>query len=269
MKLDGKVALVTGSSRGIGRAIALAFAREGADIIINYSKNDSKAKEVVDSARSLGVRALMVKADVSNPAQVEEMERIVRSEFGRLDVLVNSAGITARRPLEDVPHDEWRRVIEVNLNGTFYVMRTFFRLMAESGGGSIINIASIAGILPMVGSGAYSPSKAGVIMLTKQAAAEWAKYGIRVNAICPGPIETDMLREEFTEEQLEIRKRLIPLGRLGSTDDIVKIAIFLASDDSSYITGEAFGVDGGMSVSYYLLTEKFLRMGRAAQELPE
>ncbi|MEM0036062.1 MAG: 3-oxoacyl-ACP reductase family protein [Candidatus Korarchaeum sp.] len=268
MRLDGKVALVTGASRGIGRAIALAFAREGANLIVNYSRNDSKAKEVVNSANSLGVRALMVKADVSNPLQIEGMERVVREEFGRLDLLVNSAGVTVRRPLEEVPYDEWVRVIDVNLNGTFYVMRAFFKLMVESGGGSIINIASVAGILPMVGSGAYSPSKAGVIMLTKQAAAEWARYGIRVNAICPGPVETDMLREEFTEEQLEIRKKLIPLGRLGNTDDVVKLALFLASDDSSYITGEAFCVDGGMAVSYYSLVERFLRMGRPPHEIP-
>ncbi|RDD53481.1 MAG: 3-oxoacyl-ACP reductase FabG [Candidatus Korarchaeota archaeon NZ13-K] len=262
MRLDGKVALITGASRGIGRAIALAFAREGANIIVNYSRDDSKAREVVDSANSLGVRAIMVRADVSNPMQVEEMERVVRREFGRLDILVNSAGITVRRPLEETSYDEWRKVVDVNLNGTFYVMRAFFRLMAESGGGSIINIASVAGVLPMVGSGAYSPSKSGVIMLTKQAAAEWARHGIRVNAICPGPVETDMLREEFTEEQLEIRRRLIPLGRLGNTEDVVKLALFLASDDSSYITGEAFGVDGGMAVSYYLLLEKLLEIGR-------
>lgn len=262
MKLDGKVALITGGSRGIGRAIALAFAKEGANLVVNYSREDLKAKEVVESATSLGVRAIAVKADVSNPAQVEEMERRVRSEFGRLDILVNSAGITIRRPLEEVTYDDWRKVMGVNLDGTFYVMRTFFKLMAESGGGSIINIASVAGFLPMVGSGAYSPSKAGVIMLTKLAAAEWAKHGIRVNAICPGPIETDMLREEFTEEELEVRKKLIPLGRLGKTDDVVKLALFLASDDSSYVTGEAFGVDGGMAISYYLLMEKFLKLGR-------
>lgn len=267
MKLDGKVALVTGASRGIGRAIALAFAREGANLIVNYSKNDSKAREVVESANALGVRALMVRADVSNPMQVEGMEGIVREEFGRLDVLVNSAGVTLRRPLEEVPYEEWGRVVGVNLNGTFYVMRAFFKLMRESGGGSIVNIASVAGILPMVGSGAYSPSKAGVIMLTKQAAAEWAKYGIRVNAICPGPVETDMLREEFTEEQLEIRKKLIPLGRLGSTEDVVKLSLFLASEDSSYITGECFCVDGGMAVSYYSLMEKLLGMGRVIRDL--
>ena len=262
MKLDGKVALITGASRGIGRAIALTFAREGANIAVNYSREDSKAREVVESASSLGVRAIVVKADVSNPKQVEEMERIVREEFGRLDILVNSAGVTLRRSLGEVTYDEWKRVIDVNLNGTFYVMRTFFRLMAESGGGSIINIASVAGLLPMVGSGAYSPSKAGVIMLTKLAAAEWAKYGIRVNAICPGPVETDMLREEFTEEELEVRKKLIPLGRLGKTEDVAKLALFLASDDSSYVTGETFCVDGGMAVSFYLLTEKLLKLGK-------
>ncbi|MGC9104798.1 MAG: SDR family NAD(P)-dependent oxidoreductase [Candidatus Methanodesulfokora sp.] len=259
MKLQGKVALITGASRGIGRAIALAFAKEGANIIVNYQKNDSKAKEVIESANSFGVKAIMIKADVSNPVQVEEMERVVRREFGRLDIMVNSAGIMMRHPLEEVPIDEWRRVMDVNLNGTFYVMRTFFKLMVESGGGSIINVASVSGFLPTVRSGAYSPSKAGVIMLTKLAAVEWGKYGIRVNAICPGPVETDLLREEFTEEELKIRRNLIPLGRLGKAEDIAKLALFLASDDSSYITGAAFVVDGGMTPSYYLLTEKFLR----------
>ncbi|RSN67491.1 3-oxoacyl-ACP reductase FabG [Candidatus Korarchaeum cryptofilum] len=268
MRFDGKVALVTGASRGIGRAIALALAREGANVIVNYSRDDAKAREVVDSAKSLGSRAIMVRADVSNPMQIEEMERVVREEFGRLDILVNSAGITLRRPLEEVPYEEWRRVMEVNLNGAFYVMRAFFKLMADSGGGSIINIASVAGYIPMVGSGAYSPSKAGLIMLTELAAAEWAEYGIRVNAVCPGPIETDMLREEFTEEQLEIRKRLIPLGRLGRTDDVVKLVLFLASEDSSYITGESFIVDGGMAVSYYLLMEKLFKVGKKILEQP-
>jgi 3-oxoacyl-[acyl-carrier protein] reductase len=259
MRFEGKVALVTGASRGIGRAIALALAKEGADIIVNYSRDDDKAREVVDLAIPFGIKAIMVKADVSNPSQVEEMERIVRKEFGRIDVIINSAGITFRHPLEEVPYEEWRRIIEVNLNGAFYVMRAFFKLMVDSGGGSIVNIASVAGHIPMVGSGAYSPSKAGLIMLTKLAALEWAKYGIRVNAVCPGSVETDMLREEFTEEQIKIKKKLIPLGRLGRTEDIAKLVLFLASEESSYITGESFIIDGGMTISYYLVESRLMR----------
>lgn len=256
--LSGKVALVTGSSRGIGRAIATAFAEEGADVVVNYLRRDDLAQEVVREIESLGVRSFAVKADVSDPLQVEKMAAEVERRFGRLDVLVNNAGMLLKSPLEEVSVEDWNKVVAVNLNGVFYTMRAFAGLMIRNRGGSIINVASVAGYVPLILGGAYSASKAGVIMLTKQAAVEWGRYGIRVNAICPGPVETEMLRSEYTEEQLKIRKEIMPIRRLGRPEDVAKLAVFLASDESRYVTGEAYGIDGGMAVSTYWLINQLV-----------
>ncbi len=259
MRLEGKVAVITGASRGIGRAIALEFAREGADMVVNYRTRAEEAEKVVEEIRRMGRRAVAVRADVSNPDQVEEMASTAFEEFGKVDVLVNNAGIIAKAPLEELTPDEWDRVISVNLNGVFYTMRSFGTRMIRQGGGSIVNIASVAGHTPLEGGGAYSASKAGVIMLTRQAALEWGPKGIRVNAICPGPILTDMLRSEYTEEELRRRERLTPVGRLGVPEDVAKLAAFLASDDASYITGAVYDVDGGLSGSTYRLLHELLR----------
>ncbi len=257
--LEGKVAVITGASRGIGRVIAMEFAKEGADVVVNYRTRSVEAEEVVERIRKMGRRAVAVRADVSDPSQVEEMASAAFEEFGRVDVLVNNAGIISRAPLEEVSPEEWDRVISVNLNGVFYAMRSFGIRMIRQGGGSIINVASVAGHTPLEGGGAYSASKAGVIILTRQVAVEWGPKGIRVNAICPGPVLTDMLRSEYTEEELRKRERLTPAGRLGRPEDVARLAVFLASDDSSYITGAVYDVDGGLSASTYRLLHELLR----------
>ncbi len=259
MKLEGKVAVVTGASRGIGRAIALEFAKEGANIVVNYRTRSEEAEEVVRRIEEIGRKALAVRADVSDPEQVEEMASLAFEEFGRVDVLVNNAGIIIKAPLEELAPEDWDRVISVNLNGVFYAMRSFGVRMMRQGGGSIINVASVAGHTPLEGGGAYSASKAGVIILTRQAAVEWGPKGIRVNAICPGPVLTDMLRSEYTEEELRRRERLTPAGRLGRPEDVAKLAVFLASDEASYITGAVYDVDGGLSASTYRLLHELLR----------
>ncbi len=259
-RLSGKVAVITGASRGIGRAIALAFAEEGADVVVNYLRSEEEARKTIEKVEEYGARGLAVRADVSDPYQVEKMASKVVKKFGKVNVLVNNAGVISKGPLEEISIEDWVRVISINLNGVFYTMRAFAKLMMANGGGSIVNVASVAGYVPLVSAGAYSASKAGVIMLTKQAAAEWGKYGIRVNAICPGPIETDMLLSEYTEEQLRARKKLMPVGRLGKPEDVARLAVFLASDESRYVTGEAYGIDGGFSVSTYWLIDHILRV---------
>lgn len=259
MRLSGKVAVVTGASRGIGRAIALELAKEGADVVVNYRSGSREAEEVVEKIRGMGRKAKAVRADVSDPDQVEEMASIAFKEFGGVGILVNNAGMIRKAPLEEITPEEWDKVISVNLNGVFYAMRSFGTRMIKQGGGSIVNIASVAGHVPLDGGGAYSASKAGVIILTRQAAVEWGPKGVRVNAICPGPIVTDMLRSEYTEEELRRRERLTPVGRLGRPEDVAKLAAFLASDDASYITGAVYDLDGGLSSSTYRLLHELLR----------
>ncbi len=181
--------------------------------------------------------------------------------MGKVDVLVNNAGIIHKSPLEELELEDWNKVISVNLNGVFYTMRSFGVRMIHQGGGSIINIASVAGHVPLEGGGAYSASKAGVIMLTRQAAVEWGPKGVRVNAICPGPILTDMLRSEYSEEELKFRERVTPVGRLGDPKDVARLAVFLASDEASYVNGAIYDLDGGLAASTYSLLHELLRKG--------
>ncbi len=260
MRLSDKVAVVTGASRGIGRAIAIEFAREGADIVVNYNASREKAENVVRAIKNMNRRAISIKADVSDPDQVREMVKIVISNFRRVDILVNNAGIIIKSPLEYISPEDWIKVISVNLNGVFLTMRFFGEHMISRGEGVIINIASVAGHLPLVGGGAYSASKAGVIMLTRQAAAEWGPRGIRVNAICPGPILTNMLKSEYSEEELKIREKVTPTMRMGTPEDVAKLAVFLASDDAKNITGGVYDTDSGLSVSTYWLLHELLNV---------
>lgn len=258
MRLSDKVAVITGGNRGIGRAIALGFAREGAHIVVNYLRGRDEAHEVADMVRDIGRKALLVKADISNYIEVDNMAEKVFLEFGKVDILVNNAGILIKNSLIDTSPEKWDKVVSVNLNGVFYSMKIFGAKMVSNGGGSIINISSVAGYIPLINAGAYSATKAAVIMLTRQAAVEWGSRGVRVNAICPGPILTDMLLSEYTSKELQIRRRLTPLMKLGKPEDIADLAVFLASDDSGYVTGEAYGIDGGLSNSTYFLLHKLL-----------
>jgi NAD(P)-dependent dehydrogenase (short-subunit alcohol dehydrogenase family) len=245
MKLDGKVAIVTGAGRGIGKEICLTFSREGATVIA--VDIDPKGKEeVIGKINSWGRRGLFIKADVGNSSEVIEMARHVMEDFGRIDILVNNAGIVFSSPLLELSEEIWDRVFATNLKGQFLCCREVGKFMIRQEQGNIINVASMAGHSPYSSGGAYSASKAGVIMFTKQLAIEWAKYGIRVNAISPGLIRTPMNERVYEDKVLcEKRIKLVPLRRIGTPEDISRVALFLATEDSSYMTGQVLIVDGG------------------------
>jgi len=254
VKLKGKVTIVTGSSRGIGKAISLEFARQGADVVVNAHRDIKAMFETVEEIRSLGHESIPIVADVSNSKDVKKLVNETVKEFGKIDVLVNNAGIMRPAPIEELSEDDWDNVMNVNLKGAFLCSKYVGKQMIKQKKGVILNIASIAGLVPEVFAGAYSPSKAALISLTHLLALEWAKYNIRVNAICPGPVETAMTNAEWPGKKREARIKAIPLKRFGKPEEVAKAAVFLASEDSSYVTGHALVIDGGSSKSmYYLL----------------
>jgi len=255
MKLEGKVAIITGSSQGIGSGIALKFAEEGADIVVNYRQKNNMAEAVAEKIRRLGCRALTIKADVSQKSDVERMVQTALDKFGKIDILVNNAGIFIGGKIADLKEEIWDRVMDVNLKGVFLCCQAVGSYMiANKVKGSIINIASISGKLPELDGNAYSPSKAGVISFSALLAVEWARCGIRVNSLSPGPVMTPLQQEIYsTPALLEARNRGIPMKRHGQPEEIGKAAVFLASDDSSFVTGENLSVDGGSLVSMYHL----------------
>jgi 3-oxoacyl-[acyl-carrier protein] reductase len=243
--LNNKSVLITGASRGIGRAIALYFAKNGAKVAVNYSGSEAKANEVVEEIKANGGTAFSIKADISSSEDVTNMVKSVIDEFGSLDVLVNNAGITRDNLLMRMKEEDWDAVINTNLKGVFLTTKAVTRQMMKQRNGRIINIASIVGVSGNAGQANYVAAKAGVIGLTKTTAKELSSRGITVNAIAPGFIETDMtgkLEEGIKEDML----RNIPLARFGQPDDIAAAAAFLAGDSSSYITGQTLHVDGGM-----------------------
>lgn len=243
--LEGKAALVTGASRGIGRAIAISLAEAGADVAVNYSGSEQAAEEVVRHIESLGRRAFKVKADVASSAQVEEMVKQVLDQFGKLDILVNNAGITRDNLIMRMKEEEFDQVMNTNLKGVFNCVKAVTRPMMKQRSGKIINISSVVGVLGNAGQANYVAAKAGVIGLTKSAARELASRNIAVNAVAPGFIETDMT-DKLTPEQREQMLHQIPAARLGKPEDIARVVRFLASDDSAYMTGQTIHVDGGM-----------------------
>jgi 3-oxoacyl-[acyl-carrier protein] reductase len=245
MNLEGKAALVTGASRGIGREIALELARQGANVAVNFSGSEAKANEVVDEIKGLGREAFAVKCDVSNSGEVAEMVKGTIDRFGKLDILVNNAGITRDNLLMRMKEEEWDDVININLKGVFLCTKAVTRQMMKQRVGRIINIASIVGVSGNPGQANYVAAKAGVIGLTKTTAKELASRNITVNAIAPGFITTDMTEKLPEDVKIEMLK-LIPLARLGEPKDIAKITAFLASDDSAYMTGQTLHIDGGM-----------------------
>jgi 3-oxoacyl-[acyl-carrier protein] reductase len=245
MNLEGKAALVTGASRGIGREIALELSRQGANVAVNFSGSEAKANEVVDEIKALGREAFAVKCDVSNSGEVAEMVKGTIDRFGKLDILVNNAGITRDNLLMRMKEEEWDDVININLKGVFLCTKAVTRQMMKQRVGRIINIASIVGVSGNPGQANYVAAKAGVIGLTKTTAKELASRNITVNAIAPGFITTDMT-EKLPEDVKTEMLKLIPLARLGEPKDIAKITAFLASDDSAYMTGQTLHIDGGM-----------------------
>ncbi|ERM19447.1 3-oxoacyl-[acyl-carrier-protein] reductase [Brevibacillus laterosporus] len=245
LMLEGKVALITGASRGIGRAIALKYAEAGANIIVNYSGNEAKAQETVAEIEKLGREAIMIRANVGNTEEAENMVKEALERFGKIDILVNNAGITRDNLLMRMKESEWDEVINVNLKGVFNMTKALTRPMMKQRSGSIINITSVVGVLGNAGQANYVAAKAGVIGLTKTTARELASRNIKVNAIAPGFVDTDMT-DVLPEDVKSGILAQIPFNRLGSADEISSVALFLASDASSYMTGQTLHVDGGM-----------------------
>lgn len=245
MSLNNKVALITGGSRGIGRAIALELAKNGVNIAISYINNEDKAKEAIDEINSYGVKAIAIKANVSVESEVQQMIKQVEEELETIDILVNNAGITRDNLLIRMKEEDWDEVMDTNLKGTFLCTKAVSRAMMKKRYGKIINISSVVGIMGNAGQGNYSASKAGVIGFTKSMAKELASRGIRVNAIAPGFIQTDMT-DVLTDEVKETIQKSIPLNILGKAQDIANLVVFLASENSDYITGQIINVDGGM-----------------------
>lgn len=243
--LQGKNALVTGSSRGIGRAIALKLGKLGANVAINYAGNEAKAQEVVDELEALGVKAIKIQADVSQEKEVKRMVKETIDAFGSLEILVNNAGITRDNLLMRMKEADFQEVIDTNLKGAFLCTKAVSRQMMRQRYGRIINVASIVGVSGNPGQANYVAAKAGVIGLTKSNAQELASRNILVNAVAPGFISTDMT-EELTDEQKEAIFERIPLKKLGEPEDVANVVAFLASDEAKYITGQTIHVDGGM-----------------------
>ncbi|WP_195573073.1 3-oxoacyl-[acyl-carrier-protein] reductase [Paenibacillus sp. 1001270B_150601_E10] len=243
--VEGKVALVTGASRGIGRAIALALASAGADVVVNYAGSEAAAKETAQAIEAMGRRAITVQANVGKSDEAEQLVKTALEQFGRIDILVNNAGITRDNLIMRMKEEEFDQVIETNLKGVFNCLKSVTRPMMKQRSGRIINISSVVGVMGNPGQSNYVAAKAGVIGLTKASARELASRGITVNCVAPGFIETEMTDVLPEETRAELMKS-IPLARLGSPEDVAKAVLFLASDDANYMTGQTLHVDGGM-----------------------
>lgn len=243
-ELTDKVAVVTGGSRGIGRATALALAAAGAHVVVNYARSSTAADEVVAAIADAGGSAIAVQADVSDAAQAESLIKAATDKWGRVDVLVNNAGITRDTLLLRMKPEDWQAVIDLNLSGVFYCTRAVSKLMLKQRSGRIINIASVAGLMGNPGQANYSAAKAGVIGFTKTVAKEMATRGVTVNAVAPGFIKTDMTEALSNPEEI---LKYIPLGRYGEAEEVAGLIRFLAADPAAaYITGQVMTIDGGM-----------------------
>lgn len=247
MNKNNKTVLVTGGSRGIGKAISKTFAKDGYNVLINFNKSENEAKELYTVLDEKGFSVKLFKADISNREEVENMIDYCIKEFGGLDVLINNAGISQDKLFTDITDEDWDNMMNINLKGSFYCSQTALKYMISEKKGNIINISSIWGISGASCEVHYSVSKAGIIGMTKALAKEVAPSNIRVNSIAPGVINTDML-SEYNEDEIDVLVEETPLMRLGTPEDIANCAIFLASDKSSFITGQVISPNGGFVI---------------------
>lgn len=245
--LNGYCAVVTGATKGIGRAISLKLAKEGANIVINYNRSEEEAASLKEEIDSLGVESIIVRADVSKMEDAENLIKTAKSHFGKIDVLVNNAGIVKDNLIMRMKEEDFDRVIDINLKGTFNCMKLIAPIMLKQKHGKIINISSIVGICGNAGQVNYSASKAGIIGMTKSLAKELGSRNIQVNAIAPGYICTDMTSSLGDNVKADMEK-LIPLRKLGQPEDVANLVNFLASSESDYITGQVINVDGGLAM---------------------
>ncbi len=251
-RLAGRVAIVTGGGRETGRAIGLALAREGADIAITYLSDRASAEATAAEIAALGRRAISVSADCTNRASAAAMAATVAEQLGRIDVLVNNAGARGRGRLEDVSDEDWDRVVTVNLKGVFLASVAVLPTMRDQNSGVIVNIAGASAHRSYPLAGAYGPSKAAVVSLTKQMALEWAAHGIRVNSVSPGPIREPDSGWEASEPRLVSQAAKIPLRRVGTPEDVAHAVVYLASPRADYVTGHMLLVDGGSAETWYV-----------------
>lgn len=247
MNFEGKTAVVTGGSRGIGRAVCLELARGGANVVLCYAGNEAAAQETVRAVEALGAKALAVRCDVSDAARAEELVAAAAEAFGRVDILVNNAGITRDNLLMRMSEEDFDAVVAANLKGTFLCMRAVSKRMLKQRYGRIVNLSSVVGLRGNAGQVNYAASKAGVIGMTKSLARELAPRGVTVNAVAPGFIETDMTAA-LPEAARAAAQGGIPMNRLGTPEDVARAVAFLASDEAAYITGQVLAVDGGMAM---------------------
>jgi len=245
MQLKGRTALVTGASRGIGRAIALSLAREGADVAVNYVSSEGAAKEVVERILAMGRKAMLAQADVADYPDTYRMAQEVLKQFGHLDILINNAGINSDKTFVKMDHASWRRVLAINLDGVFNCTKVFIDQMLQQGWGRVVNITSVIGQIGNFGQANYAASKAGVAAMTKSLAKELAAKGITINAVAPGFIETEMVSGIPEKVQQKLLSQ-IPMGRFGKADEVSRACVYLCSSDGDYITGAELSINGGL-----------------------
>jgi 3-oxoacyl-[acyl-carrier protein] reductase len=249
-RLEGRAAVVTGGGRGIGRGICLAFAKEGADVIVNYASKDQPAQEVVEMIRKMGRKGVAIKGNVAVKTEAEKIIQTAIDNFGKIDILVNNAGVSKPNMLYKMTEEQWDEVIDIQLKGPFLCTQIAAKYMMERKSGKIINVTSSAGLWGTKGQINYSSAKGGIIALTKSAARELAGYGITVNVVQPGYVSTEMTEKIRTDPKLkEIYTGRILLGRFSEPEEVAQTFVFLASDDANYITGQLICVDGGLGMT--------------------